>query len=68
MPKTLRGILEVDMFKCHIRQRKLAELLEISEPQLSDLMKDKRDFNLDFVPRLYNKLRISADVILNLRS
>jgi len=67
-PQTLRGILEVEMFKRRMRQRQLAELLEISEPRLSDLMKGKRELNMDFARRLYNKLGISADVIMTLQS
>lgn len=65
-PQTLRGILEVEMFKRRIRQRALAQLLEVPEPRLSELMKGKREMNLDFARRLYNKLNIPADVILTL--
>ena len=65
-PSTLRGILEVEMFKRRIRQRGLAQLLEIPEPRLSELLKGKRVMNLDFARRLYQKLNIPADVILTL--
>ena len=67
-PDTLRGILEVEMFKRRMRQRQLAELLEVSEPRLSDLMTGKRELNFDFARRLYTKLQIPADVILNLKA
>ena len=65
-PSTLRGILEVEMFKRRIRQRGLALLLDVPEPRLSELMKGKREMNLDFARRLYQKLNIPADVILSL--
>ena len=66
LPSTLRGILEVEMFKRRIRQRGLAELLEIPEPRLSELMHGKREMNLDIARRLYRKLQIPADVILSI--
>ena len=68
LPTTLRGILEVEMFKRRIRQRALAELLEVSEPRLSELMKGKRELNMDFARRLYTRLKIPADVIFSIAS
>jgi HTH-type transcriptional regulator/antitoxin HigA len=65
-PQTLRGILEVEMFKRRIKQRGLAELLEVSEPRLSEIMKGKREMNLDFIKRLYTKLSIPAETLLRL--
>ena len=65
-PKTIRGILEVEMFKRRIRQRQLAELLEISEPKLSEIMCSKRGINFSFASKLYSKLHIPADVIFQL--
>jgi HTH-type transcriptional regulator/antitoxin HigA len=65
-PKTIRGILEVEMFKRRIRQRQLAELLEISEPKLSEIMGSKRGINFSFAAKLYSKLHIPADVIFQL--
>lgn len=67
-PVTLRGILEVEMFKRRIRQRALAEILDVSEPRLSELMKGKRELNMDFARRLYTRLNIPADVILSIAS
>ncbi len=65
-PVTLRGILEVEMFKRRIRQRALAEILEVSEPRLSELMQGKRELNMDFARRLYTRLKIPADVIFSI--
>lgn len=67
-PVTLRGILEVEMFKRRIRQRALAEILEVTEPRLSELMKGKRELNMDFARRLYTRLNIPADVIFSIVS
>ena len=65
-PQTLRGILEVEMFKRRIRQRQLAEILDVTEPRLSELMKGKRGMNLDFARRLHTILHIPAEVVLRL--
>ena len=65
-PQTLRGILEVEMFRRRIRQRQLAEILDVSEPRLSELMKGKREMNLDFARRLHTILHIPAEIVLQL--
>lgn len=67
-PTTLRGILEVEMFKRRLRQKQLAELLEVSETRISELMKGKREMNMDFARKLYTRLSIPADVILSMAS
>ena len=54
------------MFKRRIRQRGLAQLLEIPESRLSELMKGKREMNLDIARRLFTKLAIPAEVVLTL--
>ena len=65
-PQTLRGVLEVEMFKRRIRQRQLAEILDVTEPRLSELMKGKREMNLDFARRLHTILHIPAEIVLHL--
>ena len=65
-PQTLRGVLEVEMLKRRIRQRQMAEILDVTEPRLSELMKGKREMNLDFARRLHTILHIPAEVVLRL--
>lgn len=65
-PRTIRRVLEVAMFKNQIRQRQLADILEVSENRLSEVMNGKRKMNMDFARRLYTKLNIPGDVILSL--
>ncbi|MBX0290096.1 helix-turn-helix domain-containing protein [Hymenobacter sp. HSC-4F20] len=65
-PQTVRGILEVEMFKRRIRQRQLAELLGVTETRLSEVMNGKREMNIDFARKLHTKLQIPGDVILSL--
>ncbi len=66
-PTTVASLLEVEMFKRHLRQRAMAQLLEVPETRLSEIMRGKRSMNLDFARRLHQRLGISAEVVLALR-
>lgn len=66
-PTTVAGLLEVEMFKRHLRQRGMAQLLEVPETRLSEIMRGKRGMNLDFARRLHQRLGIAAEVVLALR-
>ena len=67
LPVTVAGLLELEMFKRRLRQRGLAQLLEIPETRLSEILRGKRGMNLDFARRLHQRLGIAADVVLALR-
>jgi HTH-type transcriptional regulator/antitoxin HigA len=66
-PTTVAGLLEVEMFKRRLRQRALAQLLDVPETRLSEIMRGKRSMNLDFARRLHQRLGIAAEVVLALR-
>ena len=66
-PTTVAGLLEVEMFRRRLRQRALAQLLDVPETRLSEIMRGKRGMNLDFARRLHERLGIAADVVLALR-
>ena len=66
-PTTVAGLLEVEMFKRRLRQRAMAQLLEVPETRLSEIMRGKRGMNLDFARRLHERLGIAAEVVLALR-
>ena len=66
-PTTVAGLLEVEMFRRRLRQRALAQLLDVPETRLSEIMRGKRGMNLDFARRLHQRLGIAADVVLALR-
>lgn len=65
-PSTLRGILEVEMFRLRMRQKQFAKLLGVSESRLSEIMNGRRAPNLDFVKRLHTTLHVSGDKLLEL--
>ena len=66
-PTTVASLLELEMFKRRLRQRALAQLLEVPETRLSEIMRGKRSMNLDFARRLHTRLGIAAEVVLALR-
>ena len=51
------------MYRRKLNKKNLAALLEISASRLSDVLQGRR-VNLDLAKRLYKRLGISADFIL----
>lgn len=62
--KTIVGMIQIKMFERQLKQKDLALLLDVSETTLSEIMNGKRKINLSLAQRLYQKLNISADFIL----
>ena len=63
-PETLPGMIELKMYQMKLKQKDLAELLEISPSRLSEVLKGKRKINLDLARRLHDRLNIDAGFIL----
>ncbi len=66
MPKSLVGWIELKMFEKKLKQKELANILEINEVRLSEVLNGKRKINLDLAKRLYQKLDIEPKTILEL--
>lgn len=64
MPRTLKGMIELKMFERKLKQKDLAELLDIEAPRVSELLRGKRRVSIDIARQLYKKLGIPADFIL----
>lgn len=65
-PTTVAGRLQVEMFKRHLKQKQLAQLLEVGESRLSEVLRGRRPANGDFLRRMYQKLGIPAAEVLEL--
>ena len=63
-PQTLAGMIALKMFERKLKQKDLAELLEVEAPRVSELLRGKRRLNLEMARQLYKKLGISAEFIL----
>ena len=62
--QSLVGMIQIKMFERRLKQKELATLLDISETTLSEILSGKRRISLDFAKKLYQKLDIPADFIL----
>ena len=63
-PQSILGMIQVKMFERRLKQKELAQLLEISETTLSEIMNGKRKINLALAKQLYKKLGIAPEFIL----
>lgn len=66
LPQTLQGILELEMYKRRIKQRALAQLLDIHETRLSEMMRNKRPISFEFAKKLWTVLGVPAETVLSL--
>lgn len=66
-PTTVAGVLEVEMVKRRLRQGGIAQLLDVPETRLNEIMRGEQSMNLDFARRLHERLGIAAEVVLALR-
>jgi antitoxin component HigA of HigAB toxin-antitoxin module len=56
--------IEDIMYNRHLRQKDLAEILEVNEPTLSQIMTGKRTVSMRMAKRMYNTLQIDPKLIL----
>ncbi len=63
-PDSLTDMLNLKMFELKYKQQDLAALLEITPTRLSEIMNGKRKVNMDLAKRLYQKLNIDPQFIL----
>jgi HTH-type transcriptional regulator/antitoxin HigA len=63
-PTTLPGMIEMKMFEMGLKQKALAEKLNISEAKLSLILNGKQKPDIEFLKSVYSELHIAADFIL----
>jgi len=63
-PETIPEMIELKMFQLKLKQKDLAELLNIAPSRLSEVLKGKRKINMDLAKRLFEKLKIDPEFIL----
>jgi HTH-type transcriptional regulator/antitoxin HigA len=67
-PETIADLIELEMFKLRLTQRAFANMLEITETRLSEVMRGKREVNMDLARKLYKTLGVKPDLLLTLPS
>ena len=65
MPDSLKGIIELKMFEMRLKQKEMAQLLDITESKLSQILNNKREPDLSFLKAIYTKLNIDPKFILD---
>jgi HTH-type transcriptional regulator/antitoxin HigA len=64
MPKNVVEMIELKMYQMKLKQKDVANLLEITPTRLSEVLHGKRKINMDLAKRLHEKLKIDAEFIL----
>lgn len=64
LPTTLADMIELKRQHLKLKQKELAQLLEVSAGCLSQILSGKRRVTLDLAKKLYERLGISPEFIL----
>jgi HTH-type transcriptional regulator / antitoxin HigA len=64
LPKTLTEIVELKMFEKKLNRVKLAKMLGIAAPKLSQILNNKRDPDVPFLKAIHEKLGVDGNFIL----
>lgn len=63
-PSTLSGMIELKMYEMKLKQKDLAELLEVEASRVSEILNGKRKITLELAKKLHEKLGIDGNFIL----
>ena len=63
-PTTLTGMIEMRMFELRLKQKDLAEKLNISNAKLSLIMNGKQKPDVDFLKAVHRQLQVDAEFLL----
>lgn len=63
-PTTLAGMIELKMYEMKLKQKDLAELLEVETSRVSEILNGKRKITLEVAKKLHTKLGIDGNFIL----
>lgn len=63
-PTTLIGMIELKMYEKRLKQKDLAQLLNVETSRISELLNGKRKLTIDLAKQLHEKLGIDGNFIL----
>ena len=63
-PKTLQGLIEFKMYERKLKHIELAQLLDIAESKLSQILTGKRKPDVSFLKAAHEQLEIDGNVLL----
>lgn len=64
MPGTIGQMVELKMYQMHLTQTKMAELLGLGRPKLSQILNGKREPDVTFLKAAYKILKIDPAFLL----
>jgi HTH-type transcriptional regulator/antitoxin HigA len=66
LPETLQGLIELKMYENKLKQKELAQKLNITDTKLSEIMHHKRKPNLSFLKSLHEVFNIDGNLLLRM--
>ena len=66
VPETLPGMIHIKMAERNMKQKDMAQFLEVSTARFSEVMNGKRRITIDLAKKLYERLDISPEFILKM--
>lgn len=66
LPETLQGLIELKMYENKLKQKELAQKLNITDTKLSEIMHKKRKPNLSFLKSLHVVFKIDGNLLLRM--
>ncbi|MCF3107265.1 helix-turn-helix domain-containing protein [Niabella sp. CC-SYL272] len=66
MPDSIPGILQLKMYEKQLKQKELAEILNTTSTQLSEIMHNKRKPTIGLLKSLNEKLGVDGNLLLRL--
>lgn len=66
LPETIQGLIELKMYENKLKQKELAQRLNITDTKLSEIMHNKRKPNLSFLKALHEVFHIDGNLLLKM--
>lgn len=66
LPETIQGLIELKMYENKLKQKELAQKLNITDTKLSEIMHNKRKPNLCFLKALHEVFNIDGNLLLRI--
>jgi len=66
LPQTLQGIIELKMYENKLKQREIAQMLNITDTKLSEIMNNKRKPNVSFLQAMQRTFGIDGNLLLKI--
>ena len=64
-PKTLRGLIELEMYQRKLKQKDLAKVMGLGESKVSQILNERRPIDVEFLKAANEKLGIDGNLLLH---